>query len=99
MVRKVRDIQISGTRRAQEFADVGNRLSAHVWLTALSDDETGIAMTGKAADFSALGRAITSLAAARGKYAPVLIRAARDARAGRSEPLSYDLHLDGAGDF
>lgn len=95
IARHVRDIEVSGDRHAALFADVGNRLSAHVWLTAISDDETGVAMTGKARDFSALSRAMKSLWAP-GRYAPALIHAGREVRRGRSEPLRYDIHLDGA---
>lgn len=95
VARKVRDIQMSGDRHAALFADVGNRLVPHVWLTAISDDETGVAMTGKAGDFAALGRAIKGLSG-QGHYAPVLIHANRDLRDGRNEPLQYDIHLDGA---
>lgn len=94
VARHVRDIQVSGDRHAALFADIGNRLSAHVWLTAISDDETGVAMAGKAGDFSALSRTIKSLSAP-GRYAPVLVHATREVRQGRSEPLRYDIHLDG----
>lgn len=95
IARQVREIQLSGNRTAALFADVGNRLSPHVWLTAISNDDGKIAMTGAAADFSALGRTITGLTNARAHYAPALIEAKRDPRAAHTAPLLYDIHLDG----
>ncbi|MDP9017366.1 MAG: PilN domain-containing protein [Candidatus Eremiobacteraeota bacterium] len=94
LANEVRSFQRSGDAEAARFANIGNRLPPHVWLTSIGNDGTGVAMTGKAGDLSALGATMLGLANATPRYLPVLISAAGDDRASRASIIHYELHLD-----
>ncbi|GAC1388869.1 MAG: hypothetical protein NVSMB31_03800 [Vulcanimicrobiaceae bacterium] len=95
LAKEVRSIQQSGDTEAARFADIGNRLPAHVWLTSIANDATGVALAGKAANLAALSSTISGLARATPHYSPVLVSASDEDRGSKGESIHYELHLEG----
>jgi Tfp pilus assembly protein PilN len=95
--RRVRSIRESGTGQARRIAELGNALPQDVWLTAVREDDTGIALEGGASNLAALGRAVRILASDRGASRVTLLRASA-AEDGEGPPISFALHVaTGAG--
>ncbi|HEY0799177.1 MAG TPA: PilN domain-containing protein [Candidatus Baltobacteraceae bacterium] len=66
-------VQDSGTLRAAEFAEIGDRLPAHLWLTSIHQDHDGLIIDGGAQNYSVVGEAIGRLEHARTVGDPVLV--------------------------
>ncbi|MBC5816228.1 MAG: PilN domain-containing protein [Candidatus Eremiobacteraeota bacterium] len=96
LAKEVHEIQASGDEEAMQFAEIGNRLPPHVWLTSISNDGTGISLSGKAIGLAALSRTFSGLAHTRHGYATTLVSANGDEHAAQAGILHYELRLDGA---
>ena len=62
LARRVATVRRSGALRANEIAEVGNRLPADAWLSSLRADRGTLAIEGHGARLDAVGAAIASLA-------------------------------------
>ncbi len=93
---EVRAIQKSGDAQAARFAEIGNRLPPHIWLTAITNDDSGMLLSGKAVNLTMLSRAMSDLSTLKNRYAPTLVSANGDDRAPTRTPVQYQLHLEDA---
>lgn len=96
LAKEVRSIQSSGDDEAARFADIGNHLPQHVWLTSISSSQTGLTLSGKAGNLAALGIAMAALSHGQRNYAPALLSARGEEHSSRVGPLQYQLQLSGA---
>jgi Tfp pilus assembly protein PilN len=62
LVRRVAEIQRSGTQRASAVAAIGNRIPGDAWLSAIRTEHGGFALEGRGASLSAVGTTLTALA-------------------------------------
>lgn len=95
LAKEVRMIRASGEEEAGRFAEIGNHLPPHAWLTAISNDTSGVSLSGKAVDLATLSRTIFGLASTRHRYIATLLAASRDDRTSSPAPLQYQLRLQG----
>lgn len=89
---RIRQIRGSGSRAAAQLAQVGNRLPAHVWLTAI-DSGNGLLIDGEASGLSALSQTVLNLSGDR-RTAPVLVNATSFSSNASSHLIRYQLHFD-----
>ncbi|HEY8314825.1 MAG TPA: PilN domain-containing protein [Candidatus Baltobacteraceae bacterium] len=73
--RQIRDIARSGDDEARKLTDIANRLSPHVWLTAVTQDETGTTLEGRALGLAGISRTVSSFARGKLTRDPVLLDA------------------------
>lgn len=96
LAKEVRAIQASGAAQEVRFAEIGNRLPPHIWLTAIADDDSGMLLSGKATNLTAISHAMSNLARSRHRYAATLVSAGGDDRSLKSSVVQYQLHLQAA---
>lgn len=94
LAREVHAIQASGAEEARQLAEIGNRLPAHVWLTSIAKDGTGVSLSGGAANLSALSRTLAQFSPRIDDYSAVLINANGDDRGATVGALHYELRLE-----
>ena len=94
--RQVRAIAASGDADARELAEIANRLPRTAWLTGISHDATGLVLQGRAADLSAVGEVVRGFLNARYLRSPQLVNAVLDRETDRTDPVAYEIHLEGA---
>lgn len=70
---RIREIRGSGNRTAEQLAQIGNRLPAHVWLTAI-DSDNGLLIDGETTGLAALSQAVSTFALVK-KTVPILVSA------------------------
>ncbi|HTV72425.1 MAG TPA: PilN domain-containing protein [Candidatus Acidoferrales bacterium] len=88
----VHTVQNSGTLRAAEFAEIGDRLPEHLWLTSIHQDADGLLIDGGAQSYALIGEAIGSLEHARTVGDPILVSSGTIDVAHPGE-VDYEVHL------
>lgn len=94
--RRVRGIAASGDADARTLAEIANRLPQHAWLTAISHDETGLTLEGRAKNLAVLGGVIHELMRAKHLHSPTLVSAIAEKPQGEDAAMKYEIHVDGA---
>jgi Tfp pilus assembly protein PilN len=88
----VHDVQNSGTLRAAEFAEIGDRLPEHLWLTSIHQDPDGLIIEGGAQNYAVVGEAIGRLQHAKMVGNPILVSSGTLDMAHPGE-VDYQVHL------
>jgi Tfp pilus assembly protein PilN len=88
----VRDVQNSGTLRAAEFAEIGDRLPEHLWLTSIHQDPGGLLIDGGAQSYALVGEAMGRLEHARTVGNPILVSSGT-LDASHPGEVDYEVHL------
>jgi Tfp pilus assembly protein PilN len=92
LARSVHEVQNSGTLRAAEFAEIGDRLPEHLWLTSIHQDQDGLIIDGGAQNYAVVGEAIGRLQHARMVGDPILVSSGTLDTAHPGE-VDYEVHL------
>ncbi|HEY8296748.1 MAG TPA: PilN domain-containing protein [Candidatus Baltobacteraceae bacterium] len=92
---QIATIERSGNDDASRLAEIANRLPPHAWLTSISRDAGGIAIEGRARDFTVVGRTIGGLAKSALLQNPTLLEASSVSQADGDGEIRYRVHLDG----
>jgi Tfp pilus assembly protein PilN len=88
----VHGVRVSGIMQAEELAEIGNSLPAHVWLTAIRDADAGWSITGGARRISDVGSAMLALEHVPRITSATLVSTQAADRSDRS--VEYELRLE-----
>ncbi len=88
---KIREIRGSGNRTALQLAQIGSRLPAHIWLTAIDSDK-GLLLDGEARGLVDLSHAVSNFAQD-GNSRPILVNAAALPANTGPDLIRYQLRL------
>ncbi len=94
--RGIRRIAASGDADARMLAEIANDLPAHAWLTGISHQDDGLALSGQAKDLIVLGAVMHRLMHAKNVHSPRLVNATLDKPAAGLASINYLIHLDEA---
>jgi Tfp pilus assembly protein PilN len=92
LAQSVHNVQNSGTLRAAEFAEIGDRLPEHLWLTSIHPDPEGLLIDGGAQNYALVGVAIGRLEHAHTVGDPTLISSGTLDTAHPGQ-VDYEVHL------
>lgn len=92
LARSIHEVQNSGTLRAAEFAEIGDRLPDHLWLTSIHQDQDGLVIDGGAQNYAVVGEAIGRLQHAKMVGDPILVSSGTLDTA-HPRQVNYEVHL------
>ena len=92
---QVRDIVASGIARAERLAGIADAMPERAWLTAISNDGSGLLLQGESTNLQELSRFLSALTHVEGIRNPSLVNAQVDTGARNGRLVKYTLRIDG----